>query len=258
MNVHNVGPREEAMLRAVPCREGQQLSSSLGEFWERPSTALSPHLKAELFCLLPTEQQLQEPATKEARYCGGHQLSTSVKDRKQPFPVRDATRFGAEGVLFPPEPLTPPGTALSLLGEQRRAEGCAEELQSHSSHFCTPVLVGLWEGDGERKAGTEPPPPHIPFGFPVSCYTVTRQECEIEVDSEYISRALRWSSDDSLHLQGQQWERTAAALHPTPTPRKVKAHGNDYQQKPTNIPFSQRSAAQRQRMFMSRSQRIWR
>lgn len=187
MNVHNVGPREEAMLRAVPCREGQQLSSSLGEFWERPSTALSPHLKAEPFCLLPTEQQLQEPATKEARYFGGHQLSTSVKDRKQPFPVRDATRFGAEGVLLPPEPLTPPGTALSLLGEQRRAEGCAEELQSHSSHFCTPVLVGLWEGDGERKAGTEPPPPHIPFGFPVSCYTVTRQECEIEVDSEYTA-----------------------------------------------------------------------
>lgn len=96
------------MLRAVPCREGQRLSSSLGEFWERPSTALSPHLKAEPFCLLPTEQQLQELGTKEARYFGGHQLSTSVKDRKQPFPVRDATRFGAEGVLLPPEPLTPP------------------------------------------------------------------------------------------------------------------------------------------------------
>lgn len=161
-----------------------------------------------------------------------------------------------KGFYSPQSPSPPPAQRCHCWGSSAGLRAA----QRSCSHTAAISVRRYWSASGREmvKGKQEQNPPHIPFGFPVSCYTVTRQECEIEVDSEYISRALRWSSDDSLHLQGQQWERTAAALHPTPTPRKVKAHGNDYQQKPTNIPFSQRSAAQRQRMFMSRSQRIWR
>lgn len=139
---------------------------------------LSPHLKAKPFCLLRAEQQPRQLGQKAARYFGGHQLSTSVKDRKQPFLARPWCHEVQcrRGSISSPDPLNPWHCwGAALLCRLCRGAAVTQGLLLLS--------VSLWEGDGERKAGKNP------SGFPVSCYSTTCQECEIEVDSEYISRA---------------------------------------------------------------------
>lgn len=77
-------------------------------------------------------------------------------------------------------------STMVLISQHRgREQGCICKLEYKGLNMGI-SLTWYWStSPGEQngtKAGTDP------YGFPVSCYTLTFQECEIEVDSKCISR----------------------------------------------------------------------